>query len=768
MNGIINDYNVTIECADKYFIEKNGVLTFSVVVSSSLKTAIKLKASGCGGVCYNCEGKNYLGESFEKSVTMPENSSKRFWVSVTAAGECVIEAISEKGEKLAEKAVKIAQSDKVCSDPFANANSMNRLIWLNSDKAIDKSVPKPFDTVAVNDGEILITGRKIVLENGFPCRISSRFDKSLRMTDKYSDILSSKILFKVGNENFISKKAETEVYGDSVVECVESVSENFKLLTQTKVEFDGFIEVKNTLECLKNVCVGDIRLIVPVCEDMRKYFIGMGKKSGLFDGNLDWKWNENKNQDCFWAGNVNGGLKVKLKGENYVKPFVNVYYKQRKLNKPESWGNGGKGGVTFENGAFVAYSGERSVKQGEKLIFDIEFIVTPLKPIDFKKQFSMRFFQKMFDSDRWLERAEKAGANVINVHHGNDLNPYINYPFAEIGELKRFAAAAHSVGIAVKPYYTVRELSVNAPEFKAFMDFGHEIIAERNLSAEINPWQKDAASWVERNIGYDVICAWRQPLKGKKYKDKYDASVITEGQSRLCNFYVEGLDYLVKHADIDGIYVDDTAYDRYTMKRVRKVLNEKRGAIIDLHQWNHQLAADGDCATMYMELYPYIDKCWTGEGYDYDESPDYWLTEISGIPFGLTADMMDAGNQYKGLLFGMTSREGWETNDETPTNVWRLIDEYDLSNAVIKGWWDEESPVATNSDKLLATTYMVGDKRYVAVANFAADKVKATLTVNGKPQASFYAPFVKDFQDECVYDSVIELDGGKGLFLIVK
>ena len=94
-----------------------------------------------------------------------------------------------------------------------------------------------------------------------------------------------------------------------------------------------------------------------------------------------------------------------------------------------------------------------------------------------------------------------------------------------------------------------------------------------------NFWQKEAAEWIEKNIGDDVICAWRQPLKGEKYKDEYDASVLTEGQSRLCNFYVEGLDYLVKNVDIDGIYIDDTAYDRTTMKRVRKILDKKKARL---------------------------------------------------------------------------------------------------------------------------------------------------------------------------------------------
>lgn len=268
-----------------------------------------------------------------------------------------------------------------------------------------------------------------------------------------------------------------------------------------------------------------------------------------------------------------------------------------------------------------------------------------------------------------------------------------------------------------------------------------------------------------KNIGDDVICAWRQPLKGEKYKDEYDASVLTEGQSRLCNFYVEGLDYLVKNADIDGIYIDDTAYDRTTMKRVRKILDKKESSLIDFHQWNHILAAEGNTATMYMELYPYVDRCWIGEGFDYDESPDYWLTEVSGIPYGVMSEMMDAGNKYCGLLFGMTSRLGWETNPESPSEIWKAFDKFGLCDAEFIGWWDKKSPISTGLDDALASGYFVGDEIYIAVANFSKEERTVDLRVMGYKNASFFAPEINDFQSEETFGRKIVLSGGKGKFL---
>ena len=222
---------------------------------------------------------------------------------------------------------------------------------------------------------------------------------------------------------------------------------------------------------LANVKVDDITLSLPMSKDKTKYFCGLGRQGGRFDGKTDWKWNVDKYQDAFWVGDVCGGIRLRLKGANYRKPLVNIYYDYRKLELPDGWGNSGKGGVRYKNDAFVAYTGDRMFRKGETVGFDFDIVVTPVKETDFGKQFDTRIFHRMFDSDSWLAAAEKEGANVINVHHGNDLCPYINYPFTEIAALKEFTDKAHAKGMKVKVYYTMREISINAAEFKAFRDF---------------------------------------------------------------------------------------------------------------------------------------------------------------------------------------------------------------------------------------------------------------------------------------------------------
>jgi len=54
-----------------------------------------------------------------------------------------------------------------------------------------------------------------------------------------------------------------------------------------------------------------------------------------------------------------------------------------------------------------------------------------------------------------------------------------------------------------------------------------------------------------------------------------DAAVINTGISRWHNFYVEGLRWLVENVGIDGIYLDDVAFDRSVMKRIRRVARSR-------------------------------------------------------------------------------------------------------------------------------------------------------------------------------------------------
>lgn len=131
-----------------------------------------------------------------------------------------------------------------------------------------------------------------------------------------------------------------------------------------------------------------------------------------------------------------------------------------------------------------------------------------------------------------------------------------------------------------------------------------------------------------------------------------NAAVINSGVSCWHNYYIEGLNWLVEHVGINGLYIDDVAFVRITMKRVRKILDRGQPeALIDLHSANQFNVCDGfaNSANLYLEHFPYINRLWFGEFFDYNASPDFWMVEMAGIPFGVMGEMLqDGGNPWRG------------------------------------------------------------------------------------------------------------------------
>jgi hypothetical protein len=278
--------------------------------------------------------------------------------------------------------------------------------------------------------------------------------------------------------------------------------------------------------------------------------------------------------------------------------------------------------------------------------------------------------------------------------------------------------------------------------------------------------------------------------------------------SRWHNYYLEGLDWLVRNVGIDGLYIDDVAFDRTTMKRVRKILDRGRpGALIDLHSANQFNPRDGfaSSANLYLEHFPYLNRLWFGEYFDYNSAPEYWLVEMSGIPFGLMGEMLqDGGNPWRGMIYGMTNRLPWSGQD--PSRLWKVWDEFGISEAEMFGYWSPNCPVRTNHPDILATAYMRkggasggapgganaeakggesggakgetpgGASMMVALASWAKEKTDVLLDIDwqtlglNEGEAQITAPAIADFQPEASFrpGDPIPVEPGKGWLLIVK
>lgn len=744
----------------------------------------RMKCSAAGTVipaslmcCINTGGNNWNGEEFKKVCAVEKGKVYPLWCGIQIPADVSpgkyegVVTVSPNGMKETQINIVLNVTNDVLKD--AGDSELwrhSRLRWLDSRIAFDDDIVPPFTPMTAKSNMVSCLGRSVTIgKAGFPKHIQSMFSPEVtHLLNKGRDILCAPIELVVedADGNILSWIGEGVTIKKRIPGAIawEAKSEAGALILncQARMEFDGFIEFKVKLSALKTMRVKDIRLEIPIFKNVAKYMMGMGHKGGFRPAQFQWKWDQKKNQDSVWIGDVNTGMQCSFRAENYSRPLNTNFYLSKPLNMPPSWYNDGKGGCTIkekDNNIVLisAYSGERSIQTGEELYFHFNLLLTPFKTLDTKGQWVTRFYH----SYKPIEEIAKTGANTINNHHANEVNPYINYPFIHTKQMKDYVDEAHDRGIKVKIYYTIRELSNHAVEIFALRSLGSEIFSHG---------PGGGYSWLQEHLGLDYIAAWFVPqLK--------DAAVINSGMSRWHNYYLEGLNWLVKNIEIDGLYIDDVAYDRTTMKRVRKILD--RGcdsALIDLHSANQFNNRDGfaSSANLYLEHFPYLNRIWFGEYFDYDSSPDHWLVEMSGIPFGVMGEMLQGGgNQWRGMLYGMTSRLPWAGD---PTHIWKVWDDFGIQDSDMIGYWASSCPVKLDSKDVLATAYVKKDSVLISIASWAKETVDYRLKIDWEAlgldpeKSSLRAPAIKDFQDAAIFKPLdrIPVESGKGWLLILK
>lgn len=742
---------------------------------------------GTGIRCFNLGGTDWTGKRFKKTVSVEKGKIQPLWFGVQVPPDLLPGeyngrvTIHPRGMKAQHIELRLTVTGDVLDDsgdsePWRHS----RLRWLDSEIALDNEIVPPFTELKIGRSRkgILVgcLGRNITVgSTGLVCGIRSFFSTGVTRIQKGKgrEILASPVQLIVEDSNgdvsawkSKAKKATVTRRSPGVVEWEATSTAASGVLTMDclgRMEMDGFVQFKVKLRASESFKVKDIRLEIPIVKDVARYMMGLGLKGGLRPAEYKWKWDVRKNQDSAWIGDVNAGLQYSLRGANYSRPLNTNFYQLKPLNMPVSWYNEGKGGTDIiEKGEgtvlVYAYSGERTLRPGEELHFNFNLSITPFKTLDTEGQWKHRFYHR-FEP---LKKIAATGANTINVHHATEINPFINYPFIRPKEMKAYIDDAHGMGMKVKIYYTVRELSNIAPELFALRSLGDEILS-------YGPG--GGFAWLQEHLGGNYIAGWLVP----KYKD---AAVINSGVSRWHNYYLEGLDWLVKNVGIDGLYIDDVAFDRTVMKRVRKILDRgRRGALIDLHSANQFNPRDGfaNSANLYLEHFPYINRLWFGEYFDYNSQPDFWLVEVSGIPFGLMGEMLqDGGNPWRGMVYGMTSRLPWAGD---PGPLWKAWNDFCIEESSMIGYWSSDCPVKTGHEDVLATAYVIKRKKtMIALASWAKEDVTCKLAVDWKAlglnskKVQLTAPAITDFQSASVFNpgDEIPIPKGKGWLLIIE
>jgi hypothetical protein len=783
---------------------------------------------------FNTQGLDWQGRPFVRRVGVPQGRIQALWMGVevpdSAAPGVYQGTLTVEPDGLAPTTLPVrltvsdAQTHGRTDAQTADATGvlpdhgddepwrLSRLRWLDSRLALDTGLVPPYTAVTVDDArrQVAILGRTVTLDaSGFPRQVVSRFTAEMTsLGTRGRPVLAAPVRLVIEDTTgralpwrHAGVQFTRRLPGAALWEATSTAGAaarpggraepEITMRVAAQLDFDGNIEYTVQLTAARPTPVRDIRLEIPFAADVARYLMGMGRKGGARPDTMTWRWGvAQRNQDAAWIGDVNAGMQFTLKDERYVRPLNTNFYTLRPLVTPASWENGGQGGCRFgtvgtdapthgrtegrtgapayrrtdvapgaAGGTYLVscFSGARTIRPGDTLYYNIRLLLTPFHTLDTRAQWTTRYFHAY----KPVDTVRAVGANTINIHHANAINPYINYPFLRPDAMKAYIDSAHAAGMRVKIYYTVRELTNRAPELWMLRSLGDEVLASGPGGGH---------AWLQEHVGSDYITGWVVP-------DLKDIALVTSGISRWHNFYIEGLQWLTQHVGIDGLYLDDVAFDRITMQRIRRVLDRNRpGALIDLHSANQYNRNDGfaSSANLYLEHFPYIDRLWFGEYFDYGSAPDYWLTEMSGIPFGLMGEMLqDGGNPWRGMVFGMTARLPWAGD---PRPVWRAWDEFGMADSRMIGWWVRGRPVRTGRDDVLASTYVKHGTALVALASWATDTVDVAPTIDWRAlgidpaRATITAPAIADFQPAASFrpGAAIRVAPGKGWLLLLE
>ncbi len=716
--------------------------------------------------CFNTGGVDPYGNNFKKRIDILQGNVQPLWIGIDVPANIQVGtyvgrlSIVAENADTQEVAIHLEISDEFLADrgdhePWRHS----RLRWLNSRSGLNDQPTKRYQPIVSKDERTFeLSGKRISLDEHL-------LPKSMEVYGH--EILQQPTSFVIETENGHQEFSPAEKIKHLKDApglrhtSWQSHTQDLHLTAEGTLEADGFLNYKITIAAKIDINLVDVRLEMPMKSNAAQYLMGMGLPGTTVPKQHEAGWEGP--YDSFWIGSVDGGLWCELRGGSYHGPLLNLY----RPSFPASWHNGGKGGfrILKEKNltTAIAFSGAHRLTEGDRLEFEWSWLITPVKEIDSRSQFMDRYFHNAWEPippDEDIDR----GIRVVNLHHGNEFNPHINYPFIAVDEMKDFVHQMHEKGQKVKIYYTVRELTNYATELWALRSLGDEILGDGNGGGY---------PWLQEHLVGNYRPQWYQYFPDKSA----DASIVNApGESRWYNYYIEGLAWLVRNVDIDGLYLDDVTYDRRILKRIRKVLDqEKPDCLIDLHS---NTGFSKGPATQYAEFFPFIDKLWFGESFKYDEmSPANWLVEVSGIPFGHMGDMLHGGgNRWLGMLFGMTVRHPWLTEGVTcdPRPIWSIWDDFNIEEAEMFGFWEDKPLVETDHPGTFATAYLRENQMLIALGNWHDENVSIGLRINwgalgvSPPnQIKLIVPAIQDFQNEKTFalDDSIPIAAKKGLLL---
>ena len=736
---------------NEYFAFQLGLYASTQTVQNVRLTFSNLTPTGGGNVipssslnCINRIGTNWDGRALTNTVNVAQGAVQALWCGVlvppAAATGLYTGTITINADNAPAKVVNLALTVDTATavrhgDDEPQKHS--RLRWLDSQVAVDDTVIPPYTPVTLSNQTVGVLGRTLTFTNlGFPASIKAGTNEILQSPVQFAVEVGGSPVILSGGTPTVTMTNQGRVNWQSTAS-----SGALTLQTTAEMEFDGHVKYLVTVSASSATTLSNVKLKIPLTAVASSLMAGINYEGGVRPSGFSWSWTSP--HDSVWLGGVKAGLHTEFRGGSYHGPLLNLYQPAA----PPTWGGGSVLVTNFGGGALLqASTGSKSLAAGASVTYEFALLITPVKPLDTALQFGDRYYHDPLsptppsDFQDW-------NVNVINVHHANFANPFINWPFAVLSNSIGFITNHQAQGAKVKLYYTVREVTQKMAEIWAVRSLGNEVLASGGGGG---------FPWLREHFISDYSVAWYVPTANSDY----DAAVTTTRDSRFYNYYVEGVRWLAQNAHIDGLYLDDVAFDRLTLKRVRRALKQEvPGSRIDLHS---NTGFSLGPINQYAEFLPYVDRIWFGESFNYNAmTPEEWLARVSGIPFGLMGEMLQGGgNPWLGAVFGMTTRWGWTTAGVSldPRPVWRIWDRFGgLTNASMIGWWDDNAVVSANNANVKVTAFVKNGQTLLAVGNFSSTDASVTLTVNwtalglNPTNCTFYAPASSGFQSQTVF-----------------
>ncbi len=738
---------------NEYYVFQIGVYASKKLLHNLSVTFTDLKTSTGARIpaetltCFNLGGVDQYGKDFEKTVHVETGKIQALWFGLDISKEAqpgLYEgqvSVTADGEEPQTVTLSLNVEDKLLDDRGDGDHwRLSRLRWLNSRIALDDDICAPFCPVAVDGNVVDMLGRRIEIDTSGMIKQVTSFIDMFNIQEEGRDVLGAPIRFEVVCDgktiHWLEGGITCEYTSPGVVRYIATAkSAQLEMRTEITVEMDGFVGHKVTLESETPVPVDAVRLKIPYLGETSRYFMcseipaadQISSKTDFGETPAE-SWQAIvETFEILWLGNYRAGLCLRI--------------------PPNEWGwtNEGKGQVhrEAENGSqLVTLNSGPQVISGQAC-FGFELYATPFKPLT-REHWGWRHFHESYSKDPAVKKGQEAGATIFTYHQGNKVNPYISYPFLLADQMKQIADEIHAGCGLMKAYYTIRELSDRAPELWALRSFGTEILPasdvkpgyeafhlgydllsqlpiEYQLRNQVS-WPYTGYPWMCEHLVSDYHARWHSTVQVDG-KTIIDGSLQISGASRWSNFYMEGLSWLMENAGLDGIYLDGITFDRESFKRVRKTLvRNKPEGLIDYHSHPTTIGQ-----------MPYYDRLWNGEGADYSREAAYWLVAVSGMPFGVPGEMLQANaSVQRGMVFGISQRYGWmSTEHVNPSALWQWWDAFDIADAEMLGYWQDTCPVKTDNESVKATAYLHhGERVAIAVASWAEKKVEVRIDLD--------------------------------------